>query len=77
LRIIGDSQLVVKQVNGTFKAKNKKLMDHRDCVLRLLEYFSEYSIKWVPRNQNKEADALVNQVFKARKQRCQTRKKKK
>jgi ribonuclease HI len=76
IHIVGDSQLVVKQVLGVFKVKKPELKSHCDYVLELLEHFEDYTIKWVPRNQNKRADALVNQVFERRGGKCskQTRK---
>lgn len=61
--IVGDSQLIVKQVIGSFKTKKPELIKYRDYVLKLLERFKGYTIKWVPRNENKQADALVDQAF--------------
>lgn len=63
IHIIGDSQLIVLQVIGTYKAKKPELIKHRDRVLELLGQFEDYSIKWVPRHLNKRADTLVNEVF--------------
>lgn len=63
VHIIGDSQLVVKQVTGAFKVNKKELKKHCNRVLELLEQFDNYTIKWVPRNENKRADALVGEVF--------------
>ncbi len=74
VHIIGDSQLVVKQVTGAFKVKKPELIKHRDRVLELLEHFENYTIKWVPRRQNKRADALVNEVFERRKRKCSQKK---
>ena len=76
IHIVGDSQLIVKQVLGVFKVNKTELKIHCKYVLELLEHFDEFSIKWVPRNQNKRADALVNEVFERRGGKCskQTRK---
>lgn len=71
LHIIGDSQLVIKQLTGAFKANKTELREHRDYVLKLLEEFEFYTLKWVPRNQNKRADSLVNAVFERRAQKCE------
>ena len=76
IHIIGDSQLVVKQVTGAFKVNKPELRKHRDRVLELLEQFEDYSIKWVPRRENKRADALVNEVFEARNRKCSKPKRK-
>lgn len=70
LHIIGDSQLVVKQVTKVFKVNKKNLKSHRDRVLELLEQLEDHTIMWVPRRENKRADSLVNQVFERRKTKC-------
>lgn len=77
IHIIGDSQLVIKQVTGAFKTNKEELRQHRDKARELLEEFEEYTIKWVPRNENKRADALVNEVFMKRKGNTQCNKREK
>jgi ribonuclease HI len=76
VHIIGDSQLIIKQVTGAFKVKKSELIRHRDRVLELLEQFEDYTIKWVPRKENKRADALVNEVFDRRRGKCSKQKRK-
>ena len=76
LHIIGDSQLVIKQLTGAFKANKTELREHRDYVLELLKKFEFYTLKWVPRNQNKRADALVNAVFERRAEKCEKKSRK-
>lgn len=73
IHIIGDSQLIIKQVMGVFKTKKPILIQHRDYVISLLENFDSFSIKWVPRRQNRQADALVNEVFNKRNGKCNTK----
>lgn len=70
IHIVGDSQLVVKQVTRVFKVNKEELKRHRDRVLELLEQLEDYTIKWVSRKENKRADALVNQVFERRNGKC-------
>ena len=74
IHIVGDSQLIIKQVTKVFKVNKPELQRHRDRVLELLEQFEDHTIKWVPRRDNKRADALVNQVFEGRKNKCPKRK---
>jgi len=76
IHIIGDSQLIIKQVTKVFKVNKPVLLRHRDRVLELLERFDEYTIKWVPRRENKRADALVNEVFERRNGKCSKKKRK-
>lgn len=76
IHVIGDSQLIIRQVTGIFKVNKPELKRHRDRVLELLENFEDYTIKWVPRRENKRADALVNEVFERRKDKCPKSKRK-
>ncbi|KKN91276.1 hypothetical protein LCGC14_0221440 [marine sediment metagenome] len=75
IHIIGDSQLIIKQVTGVFKVKKPELKTHRDYVLELLNHFEDFTIKWVPRVENKRADALVNAVFERKNEKCSPKKK--
>lgn len=68
--IMGDSQLIIRQVIGVFNVNKPVLKNHRDRVLELLEQFEDYSIMWIPRHENKRADALVNAVFERRSGKC-------
>jgi ribonuclease HI len=63
VHIILDSQLVVRQINGSFETKNEELNENKNKVMELLSRFKHFTIKWEPRENNKLADDLVNQVF--------------
>lgn len=76
LHIIGDSQLVIKQVTKVFKVNKPDLKSHRDRVLELLKQLKDHTIMWVPRKDNKRADCLVNQVFERRELKCSKQQKK-
>lgn len=54
-----DSKLVVEQMSGRWSIKNAKL---REIALRARDAFppDHVTYTWVPREQNKRADALVN-----------------
>lgn len=57
-----DSELVVKQINGLYKVKNKKLKEIYMRIKNILESFPQKIIfKNVSREKNKMADFLVNQ----------------
>ncbi|MCX6705897.1 MAG: ribonuclease HI family protein [Candidatus Woesebacteria bacterium] len=57
-----DSELVVKQINGEYKVKNKKLKEIYLEIINILESFNQTIIfKHVSREKNKMADLLVNQ----------------
>nr|GEY62535.1 hypothetical protein [Tanacetum cinerariifolium] len=53
-----DSQLVANQVNGTYIAKEPGMIKYLEKIKSLTNMFKEFSIKQVPRWENKKADAL-------------------
>lgn len=55
-----DSLLIVNQVKEEYKVKNLELLPKFKEVKTLLTQISNWSIHYVPRAQNSEADALVN-----------------
>ncbi len=59
-----DSQLIVSQLNGIFKVKNAKLREFVFQVRQLeQEVGGNVSYRTIPREENKEADFLVNQAL--------------
>src|SRR5579884_1986070 len=62
-----DSQLVVRQLIGAYRVKQPHLMPLHAKAKSLLRRFARSHIRHVPREQNKEADALLNQVLDAHK----------
>jgi ribonuclease HI len=60
LELIGDSELVVRQVKGEYKVKDATLRGLHAEVKRALRPFERWSIRHVRREQNAEADGLVN-----------------
>ncbi|GJV21148.1 reverse transcriptase domain-containing protein [Tanacetum coccineum] len=55
-----DSRLVANQVNGSYVAKESGMVQYLEKVKTLTSNFKEFSIKQVPRSENKKADALSN-----------------
>jgi ribonuclease HI len=60
VEVIGDSELIAKQVLGQYKVKNAGLKALHGETVACLARFADWSIRTVPRAQNAEADALVN-----------------
>ena len=60
IRLIGDSELVAKQLTGLYKVKHPAMQALHAQARELLAGFSEWSFETVPRAQNAAADALVN-----------------
>jgi ribonuclease HI len=61
--IFSDSRMVVTQVNRISTTKAPHLIRLRDCALELLEEFDNINLIHVPREENAEADALVNELL--------------
>ncbi|GJW78529.1 reverse transcriptase domain-containing protein [Tanacetum coccineum] len=53
-----DSRLVANQVNGSYIAKESGMVQYLDKVKTLAKSFKEFSIKQIPRSENKKSDAL-------------------
>ncbi|MBI4684506.1 MAG: ribonuclease HI family protein [Nitrospirae bacterium] len=65
LQIFLDSELLVRQIKGSYKVKNEKLKELYQHVISLLKSFKGYNIQHIPREQNKKADALAKKAVKA------------
>jgi ribonuclease HI len=63
LDLIGDSELVVRQVEGRYKVKNAGIKPLHEAVKRALADFDSWSIRHVRRAENADADRLVNQAL--------------
>jgi ribonuclease HI len=65
VEVINDSELIAKQVTGEFRAKHPAMKPLHQQALAALREFRSWSIRTVPRAQNADADALVNQALDA------------
>jgi ribonuclease HI len=63
LELVGDSELVVRQVEGRYKVKNAGMKALYDEVKRALRGFDSWSIRHVRREENADADRLVNEAL--------------
>ncbi len=63
IEVIGDSELIAKQVNGVYKVKHEAMKPLYLDAMSALRGFASWSIRTVPRAQNKRADALVNEAL--------------
>ena len=63
LELIGDSELVVRQVEGRYKVKNAGMKKLHEEVKRALRDFDSWSIRHVRRAENADADRLVNEAL--------------
>jgi ribonuclease HI len=65
VELVGDSELVVKQVRGEYRVKDQGLRDLHAEVTRRLAEFDSWSIRHVRREENAAADTLVNDALDA------------
>jgi ribonuclease HI len=65
VEVVNDSELVSKQVNGHYKVKHPAMRPLYQEAMAALREFDGWSIRSVPRAQNADADALVNQALDA------------
>ena len=65
LELIGDSELVVRQIEGRYKVKDAGLRELHGKAKRALGAFDRWSIRHVRRAENGDADRLVNQALDA------------
>ena len=63
LNIKADSQLLVRQYLGQYKIKNPDLQLLMGEIKKLAANFKQINITHVPREQNKEADAICNLIM--------------
>jgi ribonuclease HI len=63
VELIGDSELVVRQVRGEYRVKDTGLRELHGEVQAALAGFERWSIRHVRREQNAEADRLVNEAL--------------
>ena len=55
----GDSELVINQMNGTYAARNDRLIALNEYANQIERRFQSVTYKWVPRAENQDADSLA------------------
>ncbi len=58
-----DSELVVRQIDGRYRVKNATLKPLHQHVKRLLGKLEGFSVSYIPRQRNTEADKLANMAL--------------
>jgi ribonuclease HI len=61
--VVNDSELVAHQVTGRYKVKHPDMKPLHARAVAALQGFERWSMRPVPRAQNADADALVNQAL--------------
>ena len=65
VEVLGDSELVARQIGGQYKVKHAGLRPLFLEATEALRGFDRWSVRNVPRAANAHADALVNQALDA------------
>jgi ribonuclease HI len=65
VEIIGDSELVARQLIGAYKVKHPALRPLYEQAIAALRGFESWTVRTVPRAENARADALVNAALDA------------
>jgi ribonuclease HI len=68
VEIVGDSELVARQLTGAYKVKHPAMRPLHEQAIAALRDFDRWRIRTVPRAQNAGADALVNAALDGRPQ---------
>lgn len=59
-----DSKLVIEQMKGNYKVKHPNLIPrHLEARNTIARFFGKVSFEHVPREQNRDADALANEAM--------------
>lgn len=66
LKVLSDSELLVKQMKGQYRVKNPGLLELYDRARVMVRKLQHFSINHVLREYNREADRLVNKVLDSR-----------
>lgn len=55
-----DSELLINQINGIYRTRNKDLIPLLQKVRKLSNKFPQIKFQYIPREKNKRADKLAN-----------------
>jgi ribonuclease HI len=63
VEVVGDSELVARQIGGEYKVKHAGLRPLFEEAMEALRGFDRWSVRSVPREDNARADELVNEAI--------------
>ena len=66
VEVRSDSELLVNQMNGKYKLEDEKIQKFFIEIWNLMIDFRGVKFKAIPREKNKEADAMVNEALDQR-----------
>ncbi len=60
--VSGDSQLIIRQLNGDYKVKSATAQKFQPLIMDLLKT-KKVTFSWIPREENALADSLTKQAY--------------
>ncbi len=63
IRVLADSELMVRQLNGLYRVKAPHLLPLWQAAKKELQKFQTHAITHVPREENSQADTLANEAI--------------
>ena len=57
VEVYSDSRLVIRQVNGEFKAREPQMQEYLDKVRHFQSCFNNFTLRQIPRGQNSHANS--------------------
>jgi len=63
IRVVSDSELLVKQIKGQYKVRSESLVDIYRHARSLIDKLERFEIRHVLRHMNKDADRLANEAM--------------
>ena len=66
VRAVGDSEVVVKQMQGEYDVNDQKLIPLYDETKKVVAEFDQFEIDWVSREGNTRTDELANEALDER-----------
>jgi ribonuclease HI len=63
VRVMGDSQLVIRQIQGQYRVKARHLQEYHAHLLQLAARFDQADWVWIPREANARADELSKEAL--------------
>jgi len=64
VEVCSDSQLCIRQLNREYRVKSERIRPLYNKAFGLSKQFKKIKFRWVPREQNEEADSLSRKAYK-------------
>uniref|UniRef100_A0A7V3YHJ1 Ribonuclease HI family protein n=1 Tax=Candidatus Caldatribacterium californiense TaxID=1454726 RepID=A0A7V3YHJ1_9BACT len=66
LSVFSDSELLVRQLQGTYRVRSPKLSSLHQLAKERIQGFPSFTITHIPREKNQRADSLASEILTSR-----------